>query len=137
LAVVGHVGSGKSSLLMALLGEMPNIHGNVTMNGMSVFYVSQESWIFSATVKQNILFGKPYDKDKFSQIVKICALKDDLKILPNGENTIIGDKGVNLSGGQRARVSLARALYHDPDVYLLDDPLSAVDANVAKHLFDK
>ena len=75
LAIVGHVGSGKSSLLMALLNEMPNIKGNVSMNG-SVFYVSQEPWIFSATIRQNILFGKPYDKEKFNEIIKLCALKE-------------------------------------------------------------
>ena len=136
LAIVGQVGSGKSSLLMALLGEMPNIKGDIKLNG-TVFYVSQEPWIFSATIKQNIIFGKPYEKEKFNEIVKICALTEDLKLLPNAENTLIGDKGLNLSGGQRARVSLARALYFDPDIYLLDDPLSAVDANVAKQLFEK
>jgi ATP-binding cassette subfamily C (CFTR/MRP) protein 4 len=137
LGVVGPVGSGKSSLLMALLGEIPNIKdGAIDMNG-SVFYVSQEPWVFSATIKENILFGKEYNKAKFDKIVDVCSLIEDLKILPAGHDTFIGEKGANLSGGQRARISLARALYSDADIYLLDDPLSAVDANVARHLYNE
>ena len=137
LGVIGPVGSGKSSLLMALLGEMPNVtEGTIDMAG-SVFYVSQEPWIFSATIKENILFGKAYVKDKFDDIISACSLTEDLEMLPNGEDTFIGEKGVNLSGGQRARIGLARALYSDADIYLLDDPLSAVDANVARHLYNE
>jgi ABC-type multidrug transport system fused ATPase/permease subunit len=137
LGVVGPTGSGKSSLLMALLGEIPTVKsGTVDISG-TTFYVSQEPWIFSATVKENILFGKTYDKEKFDEIVDACMLRDDLGMFKNGANTFIGEKGVNLSGGQRARISLARALYSDADVYLLDDPLSAVDANVAKRLYDE
>ncbi len=137
VGVIGPVGSGKSSLLMALLGEMPNMtKDSIDING-SVFYVSQEPWIFSATIKENILFGKAYVKDKFDDIISACSLTEDLEMLPNGQDTFIGEKGVNLSGGQRARISLARALYSDADIYLLDDPLSAVDAHVAKHLYNE
>ncbi len=137
LGVVGPVGSGKSSLLMALLGEMPIIKsGKVQVNG-SVFYVSQEPWIFSATIKENILFGKEYEANKFDKIVDACSLTEDFINLPNGKETFIGEKGANLSGGQRARISLARALYSDCDIYLLDDPLSAVDANVARSLYNE
>jgi ATP-binding cassette subfamily C (CFTR/MRP) protein 4 len=137
LGVIGPVGSGKSSLLMALLGEMPNVtEGTIDMSG-SVFYVSQEPWIFSATIEENILFGKAYVKDKFDDIISACSLTEDLEMLPNGQDTFIGEKGANLSGGQRARIGLARALYSDADIYLLDDPLSAVDAHVAKHLYNE
>ncbi len=137
MGVIGPVGAGKSSLLMALLNEMPNVtSGSIDING-SVFYVSQEPWIFSATIKENILFGKEWAKDKFNAIVNACSLSEDLKVLANGKDTLIGEKGVNLSGGQRARISLARALYSDADIYLLDDPLCAVDANVAKHLYSE
>ncbi len=137
VGVIGPVGSGKSSLLMALLGEMPYIKsaGN-QMNG-SVFYVPQEPWIFPATVKENILFGKEFTKAKFDEIVDICSLRNDLDLLSGGEDTLIGERGANLSGGQRVRISLARALYSDADIYLLDDPLSAVDANVARHLYNE
>ncbi len=137
LGLIGPVGSGKTSLLMALLGEMPNVKsGSIEMNG-SIFYVSQEPWMFSATVEQNILFGKDYKKDKFDEIINVCSLTEDLEMLSNGKDTFIGEKGVNLSGGQRARISLARALYSDADIYLLDDPLSAVDASVARHLYNE
>jgi ATP-binding cassette subfamily C (CFTR/MRP) protein 4 len=134
LGITGPVGSGKSSLLMALLGEMPCIsNGNIEMNG-SIYYVSQEPWIFSATIKENILFGKKYVKAKFDAVVDVCLLTEDFDYMPNGQDTFIGEKGANLSGGQRARISLARGLYNDADIYLLDDPLSALDANVARRL---
>ncbi len=116
---------------MTLLGEMKSIRGDMRVDG-SVFYVQQEPWVFSASLRQNITFGKPYIKDKFNAVIKACALDQDLKAMDKGEKTIIGEKGINLSGGQRARVGLARALYSDAQIYLLDDPLSAVDANVAK-----
>lgn len=115
---------------------MPYLHGSIQLSG-SVFYVSQEPWLFPATVKDNILFGKAYEKEKFQSIIKCCFLVHDLNSLPHAENTLIGDKGSNLSGGQRARVGLARALYSDAQIYLLDDPLAAVDATVAKYLFDR
>ena len=121
---------------MALLDEMKNTKGSLKVDG-SVFYVPQEPWIFTASVRQNVLFGKPYIKEKFKSVMKICSLEQDLKLLPEGENTQIGEKGINLSGGQRARLGLARAIYSEAQIYLLDDPLSAVDANVAKHLFNE
>ncbi|XP_076024056.1 ATP-binding cassette sub-family C member 3 isoform X2 [Genypterus blacodes] len=135
LAVVGQVGCGKSSLISALLGEMEKLEGDVSIRG-SVAYVPQQAWIQNATLRDNILFGNPYNEQKYGCVLEACALTPDLKVLPGGDMTEIGEKGINLSGGQRQRVSLARALYSDADVYLLDDPLSAVDAHVAKHIFD-
>ncbi|KAH9505171.1 Multidrug resistance-associated protein 4 [Bulinus truncatus] len=136
VAVIGPVGAGKSSLLMSILGELPAQTGNVRVSGR-VAYVSQQPWIFSGSVRQNIVFGGIYDKAKYDRIVKVCALKRDFEIMPQGDITLIGDRGVSLSGGQRARVSLARALYMDADIYLLDDPLSAVDSAVGRHIFEK
>ncbi|XP_034083351.1 canalicular multispecific organic anion transporter 2 isoform X2 [Gymnodraco acuticeps] len=135
LAVVGHVGCGKSSLLSALLGEVEKLEGEVSIRG-SVAYVPQQAWIQNATLRDNILFGKDYNEQKYRCVLEACALTPDLEVLPGGDMTEIGEKGINLSGGQRQRVSLARAVYSDTDVYLLDDPLSAVDAHVAKHIFD-
>uniref|UniRef100_A0A8C1S8U4 ABC-type glutathione-S-conjugate transporter n=1 Tax=Cyprinus carpio TaxID=7962 RepID=A0A8C1S8U4_CYPCA len=136
LAVVGHVGCGKTSLVSALLGEMEKQEGQISIRG-SVAYVPQQAWIQNATLRDNILFGRPYVEQKYRCVLEACALTPDLEVLPGGDQTEIGEKGINLSGGQRQRVSLARALYSDADVYLLDDPLSAVDAHVAKHIFDK
>ncbi|XP_075974237.1 multidrug resistance-associated protein 1-like [Anticarsia gemmatalis] len=136
VAVVGAVGSGKSSLLAALLGEMNKVSGRVNIKGVTS-YVAQQSWIQNATVQNNILFGKTLDRNKYSQIIEACALKSDLDILVGGDQTEIGEKGINLSGGQKQRVSLARAVYYDADNYFLDDPLSAVDSHVGKHIFDK
>ncbi|KAM9715837.1 ATP-binding cassette sub-family C member 3 isoform 4-T4 [Menidia menidia] len=135
LAVVGHVGCGKSSLISALLGEMEKLEGEVSIRG-SVAYVPQQAWIQNATLRDNILFGNTYNEQKYRCVLEACALTPDMEVLPGGDMTEIGEKGINLSGGQRQRVSLARALYSDADVYLLDDPLSAVDAHVAKHIFD-
>ncbi|XP_061665901.1 ATP-binding cassette sub-family C member 3 isoform X2 [Syngnathoides biaculeatus] len=135
LAVVGHVGCGKSSLISALLGEMEKLEGDVSVRG-SVAYVPQQAWIQNATLRDNILFGKLYNEQKYRCVLEACALTPDLEVLPGGDMTEIGEKGINLSGGQKQRVSLARALYSDADVYLLDDPLSAVDAHVSKHIFD-
>ncbi|EYC38272.1 hypothetical protein Y032_0728g1885 [Ancylostoma ceylanicum] len=115
-------------------GEMGKLHGRIGVRG-KVAYVPQLPWIQNMTVRDNILFGKPFDKRRYNQVLNACALKPDLKILPNGDMTEIGEKGINLSGGQKARISLARAVYQDCDVYLLDDPLSAVDAHVGKHIF--
>ena len=136
LAVVGKVGSGKSSLLNALLGEVGKLQGRIGVNG-KLAYVPQQAWIQNMTVKDNILFGKPYNKQLYHKVLYACALVSDLKILPHGDQTEIGEKGINLSGGQKARISLARAVYQNYDVYLLDDPLSAVDAHVGKHIFEK
>jgi ATP-binding cassette subfamily C (CFTR/MRP) protein 4 len=99
--------------------------------------VCQEPWIFTSSIRQNILFGKPYNEKKFQEIIQVCCLEQDLKLLPNQEDTLVGEKGINLSGGQRARIGIARALYSEAQVYLFDDPLSAVDANVGKNLFEK
>uniref|UniRef100_A0A8C6UQM7 Multidrug resistance-associated protein 1 n=1 Tax=Neogobius melanostomus TaxID=47308 RepID=A0A8C6UQM7_9GOBI len=136
VAVVGLVGSGKSSLLSALLGEMDKIEGTASVKG-SVAYVSQQAWIQNSTLKENIVFGQELNDPWYQQVVEACALRPDMEILPAGDDTEIGEKGVNLSGGQKQRVSLARAIYCDRSVYLLDDPLSAVDAHVGKHIFDK
>uniref|UniRef100_A0A8C1YWK0 Multidrug resistance-associated protein 1 n=1 Tax=Cyprinus carpio TaxID=7962 RepID=A0A8C1YWK0_CYPCA len=136
VAVVGHVGSGKSSLLSALLGEMQKQEGYVSIKG-SVAYVPQQAWIQNATLKDNILFGRDAKDSWYQKVVEACALLPDLEILPGGDSTEIGEKGVNLSGGQKQRVSVARAVYCSCAVYLLDDPLSAVDAHVGKHIFEK
>ncbi|KAK0395659.1 hypothetical protein QR680_001380 [Steinernema hermaphroditum] len=136
IAVVGRVGSGKSSLLSSLLGEMEKLRGFVGVNG-KLAYVPQQAWIQNLTLRDNITFGKEFNKHLYNRVIEACALKPDLDILPQGDKTEIGEKGINLSGGQKARVSLARAVYQNYDVYLLDDPLSAVDSHVGKHIFDK
>ncbi|XP_014486459.1 PREDICTED: multidrug resistance-associated protein 1 isoform X2 [Dinoponera quadriceps] len=135
IAVVGTVGSGKSSLLSAFLGEMDKLSGKVNTKG-SIAYVSQQPWIQNATLQDNVLFGKALNKSVYSRVVDACALTPDLKILPAGDQTEIGEKGINLSGGQKQRVALARAVYNDSDNYFLDDPLSAVDSHVGKHIFE-
>ncbi|XP_052061601.1 multidrug resistance-associated protein 1-like [Mytilus californianus] len=134
VAVVGTVGAGKSSLISAFLGEMEKLNGNVNVKG-SIAYVPQQAWIQNATVRDNILFGKEMDECKYNNVVESCALKSDFEILTGGDLTEIGEKGINLSGGQKQRVSLARAVYNNADVYMLDDPLSAVDSHVGKHIF--
>ncbi|KAL1498301.1 hypothetical protein ABEB36_009120 [Hypothenemus hampei] len=134
-AVVGAVGSGKSSLISAILGEMDKISGSINTWG-SVAYVPQQAWIQNATVQDNITFGEVFDKLKYQTIIEACALKPDFDMLANGDQTEIGEKGINLSGGQKQRISLARAVYADADVYLLDDPLSAVDSHVGKQIFN-
>ncbi|KAM8934198.1 multidrug resistance-associated protein 1-like [Pelodytes ibericus] len=136
VAVVGQVGCGKTSFLSALLGEMERVEGHVGVKG-SLAYVPQQTWIPNATFKENVLFGRKFDKDWYNRVISACALLPDLKILSGGENTEIGEKGVNLSGGQKQRISIARAVYRNCDVYLLDDPLSAVDAHVGQHLFEQ
>lgn len=136
VAVVGSVGSGKSSLLSAYLGEMDKLKGRVNTNG-SIAYVSQQAWIQNATLRDNITFGKAFDQKLYDRVVVACALKPDIDMLPGGDQTEIGEKGINLSGGQRQRVSLARAVYNNADIYFLDDPLSAVDSHVGKHIFDQ
>ncbi|XP_044754614.1 multidrug resistance-associated protein 1 isoform X1 [Coccinella septempunctata] len=135
-SIVGTVGSGKSSLISAFLGEMEKRSGQVNSVG-TVAYVAQQAWIQNATLRDNILFGKIYDKDLYDKVVEACALKADLAMLPAGDQTEIGEKGINLSGGQKQRVSLARAVYADADIYYLDDPLSAVDSHVGKHIFEQ
>ncbi|KAI1299644.1 Multidrug resistance-associated protein 1 [Halotydeus destructor] len=136
VAVVGTVGSGKSSLLAALLGDIYRISGHVNLSG-KVAYVPQQAWIQNATIRDNILFTAVMDQSRYDTVLDRCALKPDLAILAAGDQTEIGEKGINLSGGQKQRVSLARAVYANCDIYLLDDPLSAVDSHVGKHLFDE
>ncbi|KAM0749801.1 hypothetical protein T439DRAFT_39861 [Meredithblackwellia eburnea MCA 4105] len=136
LAVVGRVGSGKSSLLSSILGEMTKLDGSVTVRG-TVAYCNQQPWIMGGTVRSNITFGHRFDEEFYNIVIAACALKEDLAILPNGDATEVGEKGISLSGGQKARVALARAVYARADIYLLDDPLSAVDAHVGRHLFDQ
>uniref|UniRef100_A0A669DWJ6 Canalicular multispecific organic anion transporter 1 n=1 Tax=Oreochromis niloticus TaxID=8128 RepID=A0A669DWJ6_ORENI len=136
VAVVGAVGSGKSSLMSALLGEMYSTKGFINIQG-SLAFVPQQAWIQNATLRDNILFGSPHEEKRFKDVIQACALAPDLELLPGGDLTEIGEKGINLSGGQKQRVSLARATYSQADIYLLDDPLSAVDSHVGKHLFEK
>ncbi|VDM43710.1 unnamed protein product [Toxocara canis] len=135
VAVVGSVGSGKSSLLSAMLGEMDRQSGEVAISG-SVAYVPQQAWIQNMSLRDNITFNKSYVPEFYDTVIDACALGPDLATLPAGDSTEIGEKGINLSGGQKQRVSLARAVYSDSDIMLLDDPLSAVDAHVGKHIFE-
>lgn len=133
--IVGKVGAGKSSMLQALLGDLYRECGTAQVKGR-VAYVAQVPWIMNATVKDNILFGSKLDEAFYEATVKACALVDDIAILPDGDQTQVGEKGISLSGGQKARLSLARAVYARADVYLLDDPLSAVDEHVGRHIID-
>eukprot|EP00050_Salpingoeca_kvevrii_P019960 m.92564 g.92564 ORF g.92564 m.92564 type:complete len:1403 (-) comp8653_c0_seq4:26-4234(-) len=134
LAIVGPVGAGKSTLLNCLLGELQPTSGSCAVSG-KVAYASQESWILSCSVKDNILFGAPYEEAWFEQVLDACALRQDIESFAHGIETLVGERGIMLSGGQKARLSLARAVYSNADVYLLDDPLSAVDAIVGSTLF--
>ena len=134
--ITGQVGSGKSTLLAALAGEVITSSGKITCTG-TVAYVSQTAWVFSGTFRENVLFGEPYDEKKYAKVIQACALIDDINRFPNGDLVFVGEHGVVLSGGQRARVNLARAVYADADVYLLDDPLSAVDSKVGDHIFSQ
>ena len=134
--VTGPVGSGKSTLLSAIAGEISDVSGTITCPETLV-YVPQVAWVFSGTLRENILFGQPYDEHRYTRIIKACALMEDIQQFPNGDQTAVGERGVVLSGGQRARVSLARAVYVDADLYLLDDPLSAVDVKVGRQIFER
>uniref|UniRef100_A0A1Y1K6E3 Uncharacterized protein n=1 Tax=Photinus pyralis TaxID=7054 RepID=A0A1Y1K6E3_PHOPY len=135
-AIIGSVGSGKTSLLNLILGEIPLSTGEIQLTG-NVSFAPQEPWIFSATIRQNVLFGAEWCETRYKDVIRCCALERDLKLFPYGDQTIVGEKGTSLSGGQKARISLARTVYRDTDVYLLDDPLSAVDAQVGQHIFGK
>uniref|UniRef100_A0A4W6DQD3 Cystic fibrosis transmembrane conductance regulator n=1 Tax=Lates calcarifer TaxID=8187 RepID=A0A4W6DQD3_LATCA len=136
LAVIGPVGAGKSSLLSSILGELPTEKGVLKVKGQ-LTYAAQQPWVFPGTIRSNILFGKELNTQKYEKVIRACALKRDLELLPDGDLTLIGDRGATLSGGQKARVNLARAVYQEADIYLLDDPLSAVDAEVGRHLFEQ
>ncbi|XP_032222105.1 ATP-binding cassette sub-family C member 4 isoform X2 [Nematostella vectensis] len=134
--VTGSVGCGKTSLLMAILKEIPIKHGSVDVRG-KIAFASETPWVFSDTFRENILFGNNYIKKKYDHVIALCDLVDDVKRLPKGDLSMIGQRGVSLSGGQRSRLSLARAVYSGADIFLLDDPLSAVDTQVGQHIFDK
>ncbi|CAG2112257.1 unnamed protein product, partial [Medioppia subpectinata] len=136
LTVIGPVGAGKSSLLMTILKELPLLSGSIETVG-SISYASQESWSFNTSVRNNILFGAEYNESRYQRVVEVSALERDFEILPFGDKTLVGERGVQLSGGQKARITLARALYRNSDIVLMDDPLSAVDTSVAEHIFDK
>lgn len=159
--VVGKVGAGKSSMLSALLGEMNIVQdespdassdsqlippvqlyeeqkgqeAKIYING-STAYVPQQAWIQNASLKDNILFGREFHEKFYDQVTESCSLLLDIELMPDGDETEIGEKGINLSGGQKQRVSLARSIYSGADIYMFDDPLSAVDAHVGKHIFD-
>lgn len=134
--IVGRVGAGKTTLLKSIIGEIPIVKDgkqSVSVNG-SVAYCAQSPWILNSSIRENILFGKRYDKQFYNQTIEACQLLSDFEVLPNGDATLVGEKGISLSGGQKARVSLARAIYSRADVFLLDDVLSAVDAHVGKKI---
>lgn len=133
--IVGRVGAGKSSFLQAILGDLWKVKGRVVIHG-STAYVAQQPWVMNASVKDNILFGHRYDSMFYEQTVKACALLEDFAQLPDGDETEVGERGISLSGGQKARLTLARAVYARADIYLLDDCLSAVDQHVGRHLID-
>ncbi|KAL5631354.1 hypothetical protein ACGC1H_007018 [Rhizoctonia solani] len=135
VGIAGKIGSGKSSLLQAMTGEMRRTTGNVILGGTTA-YAPQQAWIQNMTLRQNVTFGKSDVQERFSQVVHACALRPDIEMLHDGERTEIGERGVNLSGGQKARINLARVAYFGPDIALLDDPLSAVDSHVSKHILE-
>ena len=134
--ITGPVGSGKSTLLSAIAGEISELSGTITHQGRLI-YLPQTAWVFSGTIRENILFGQPYKEHEYTRIIEACALTEDIQRFPDSDQTVVGERGEVLSGGQQARVSLARAVYADGDLYLLDDPLSAVDFKVGQHIFDK
>uniref|UniRef100_A0A8C5S2M5 ATP-binding cassette sub-family C member 5 n=2 Tax=Laticauda laticaudata TaxID=8630 RepID=A0A8C5S2M5_LATLA len=135
VGICGSVGSGKTSLISAILGQMTLLEGSIAVDG-NFAYVAQQAWILNATLRDNILFGKEFEEERYNMVLNDCCLRPDLAILPNGDLTEIGDRGANLSGGQRQRISLARALYSDKSIFILDDPLSALDAHVGNHIFN-
>lgn len=134
LAIVGGVGSGKTSLLAALAGDMRKVSGEITQ-GAAIAYCPQFAWIRSATVRENVTFGRPFDQEWYDRVVDACALRADFQLLPDGDQTEVGERGITLSGGQKQRLNIARAIYFDAPIVLMDDPLSAVDAQVGRHIF--
>ncbi|KAF7405702.1 hypothetical protein HZH68_005071 [Vespula germanica] len=137
IGIMGEVGSGKSLLLDAILAEVTKVHGTVALNDINkgFGYVKQNPWLQCGTIRENILFGKTYDHNKYKSVLKACALFDDINSLPKRDLTAVGEAGNTLSGGQKTRISLARAIYADKDIYLLDDVLATLDTNVAAHVF--
>ena len=136
IGILGKIGSGKSSLLYSLLNELPKYHGEITLYG-SIAFIEQIPFIFSGTIRENILFGMVFNYDKYNEVLNACALNEDFSCFSDGDLTEIGEKGVTLSGGQKIRICLARALYANADIYLLDDPFSSVDSKVARNVFEK
>jgi len=134
VAICGTVGSGKSSLLSSIIGEIQKLSGTMKISG-SKAYVPQSPWILTGNIRENILFGNPYDAAKYDRTVGACALWKDFELFPHGDLTEIGERGINMSGGQKQRIQIARAVYQDADIYLLDDPFSAVDAHTGTQLF--
>jgi ABC-type multidrug transport system fused ATPase/permease subunit len=134
VAVCGTVGSGKSTLLSCVLGELRKISGILKVCG-TMAYVAHSPWIQSGKIEDNILFGEQMVRERYEKVLEACSLKKDMEILSFGDQTVIGERGVNLSGGQKQRIQIARALYRDADIYLFDDPFSAVDAHTGSHLF--
>ena len=134
VALIGPVGCGKTSLLMGLLGELHSVQGELGIQG-SIAFASEEPWILARSIKDNILMGRLFDPDLYNSAIHACDLSKDLSVLANGDETLLGDRGFTLSGGQRARLCLARVVYSNADIVLLDDPLSAVDSEVSNHLF--
>ncbi|KAI3366567.1 hypothetical protein L3Q82_000489 [Scortum barcoo] len=138
--IVGQVGCGKSSLLLAMLGEMQTIDGRVywsNKNRYSVAYATQKSWLLNATVEENITFGSPFNKQRYKAVIDACSLQPDIDLLPFGDQTEIGERGINLSGGQRQRICVARALYQNTNIVFLDDPFSALDIHLSDHLMQE
>uniref|UniRef100_A0A8C2BVJ7 ATP-binding cassette, sub-family C (CFTR/MRP), member 9 n=1 Tax=Cyprinus carpio TaxID=7962 RepID=A0A8C2BVJ7_CYPCA len=138
--IVGQVGCGKSSLLLAMLGEMQTISGKVywsNKNRYSVAYAAQKSWLLNATVEENITFGSPFNKQRYKAVIDTCSLQPDIDLLPFGDQTEIGERGINLSGGQRQRICVARALYQNTNIVFLDDPFSALDIHLSDHLMQE
>ncbi|EDW56607.1 probable multidrug resistance-associated protein lethal(2)03659 [Drosophila sechellia] len=136
VGIVGNVGSGKSTLLHAILGEIELMQGRVEVHGR-ISYAAQQPWVFQGSIRENILFVEQYEEKRYRAVVHACQLDRDLELLPRGDATVVGERGISLSGGQKARIALARAVYRQADIYLFDDPLAAVDAQVGKLLMDK
>ena len=136
VSVVGSVGSGKSTLMLGMLNQLPMTSGTSLITGR-VAYCAQEAWIVNATLRDNVLFGREFDPVLYGKVIYACELERDLQVLPDGDRTEIGERGINLSGGQKQRVALARAAYAKAEVYLLDDPLSAVDVHVGRNIFER
>ncbi|PIA13633.1 P-loop containing nucleoside triphosphate hydrolase protein, partial [Coemansia reversa NRRL 1564] len=135
VAVVGRSGAGKSSLLLSICGELDMLKGSGKVVG-SIGYLEQSPWIMNDTLRANIIFGREYDSVYFEKVINACALAEDIQQWPDHDLTVIGDRGINISGGQKARLALARALYSQADIYILEDPVSAVDAHVRRHILD-